>query len=632
MIAGLVIMVAFLAFLAYFAVTLPIADEQRPETASTALVLEDREGDIFDTRGAFRGDAVTLAELPSYVPAAVVSIEDRRFYSHIGVDPIGLARAMVANLLAGDIRQGGSTITQQLARVLYLTRERTLTRKIHELMIALWLEARMTKEEILARYLNEVYFGGGAYGIDGAARRYFAKPATELSLSEAAMLAGLVKAPSALSPTTNMEGARARAEVVLHTMVETGAIDAEAAERASTNPATLAIDSEAHPDRHYFSDWVARQVEQELNPARGAAYVATTLDPELQDLAARVVGDALSAKGAELNVGQAALVAMAPDGAILAMVGGRDYQESQFNRAVQARRQPGSLFKIFVYLAALDAGFAPGDTMVDKPVAIEGWTPENYGEEYRGPVALKTALARSINSIAVQLADEVGIDTVIAKARRLGVTADLRRDLSLALGTSEVTLIEMTGAFAGISNGGEEVSPWGIAEVRRHDRTVYRHRPDAAKAVGEAVLPWKREQILEMMRSVVTSGTGQRAAFDWPAAGKTGTSQDYRDAWFVGFTEHLVAGVWVGNDDDSPTRGVTGGTLPAEIWRSFMAQAHVLEGFPPPRPMLASPATSAAPPADAPARQASSPPPARRETSFERDLRRLGDAIRSIFD
>lgn len=633
LIGGLALSLLLIAFFGYFALALPIGrEEARPGAEATALVLADRNGDRFGTRGDFIGDRVELAELPPYVPAAVISIEDRRFYSHFGVDPIGLARATFANLVAGDIRQGGSTITQQLARVLYLSHERTFTRKIHELMVALWLESRMTKDEILARYLNEVYFGGGAHGIDGAARRYFAKPASRLTLSEAAMLAGLVKAPSALAPTRNLEGARARAEVVLATMVETGAVTQEMADYARANPAALAVDSAAHRDRHYFSDWIAHQFGQRMNPARGAVQVVTTLDPELQDLAAEVVASTLAEKGAEANVGQAALVAMAPDGAVLAMVGGRSYEESQFNRAVQARRQPGSLFKIFVYLAALDAGYRPGDTLVDRPVNVGGWTPENYGETYRGPIPLKTALASSLNSISVQLAEEVGVDRVIAKARSLGITTDLRRDLSLALGTSEVTLIEMTGAFAGIANGGDLVRPWGIAEVRRDGEPVFRHRPDEAGAASEAVLPWKRDQILEMMRAVVTAGTGQRAAFDWPAAGKTGTSQEHRDAWFVGFTDHLIAGVWVGNDDESPMNGVTGGSLPAEIWREFMAEAHVMKAYPkprPPKPAQPAPQIVRSEPPPAPARQAPQP---RRETSFERDLRRLGDAILSIFD
>lgn len=633
LIGGLTLSLLMIAFLGYFFLTLPIGQEDgRPSAEATALVLADRNGDRFGTRGAFVGDMVELAELPPYVPAAVISIEDRRFYRHFGVDPIGLARAAVANLLAGDIRQGGSTITQQLARVLYLNRERTFSRKIHELMIALWLESRMTKDEILARYLNEIYFGGGAHGIDGAARRYFAKPASRLNLSEAAMLAGLIKAPSALAPTNNLEAARARAEVVLATMVETGAITREMAEYARAHPAELAIETAAHPDRHYFSDWVAHEFSQRMNPARGTVQVVTTLDPELQDLAAEVVASTLAEKGAEANVGQAALVAMAPDGAVLAMVGGRSYEESQFNRAVQARRQPGSLFKIFVYLAALDAGYRPSDTLVDRPVNVGGWTPENYGETYKGPIPLRTALASSINSIAVQLAEEVGVDNVIAKARSLGISTELRRDLSLALGTSEVTLMEMTGAFAGIANGGDLVRPWGIAEVLRDGEAVYRRRADRTETAGEAVLPWKRDQILDMMRAVVTSGTGQRAAFGWPSAGKTGTSQDYRDAWFVGFTDHLIAGVWVGNDDESPMKGVTGGSLPAEIWREFMAQAHVMKGYPkprPPKPVQPAPQVLRSEPPPDPARTAPQP---RRETSFERDLRRLGDAILSIFD
>jgi penicillin-binding protein 1A len=556
-------------FLAYCLWTLPFGGGLVVEATPSALVVEADDGEVFATRGVFKGEKLAPGDLPDQLAKAVIAIEDRRFHDHGGVDLRGMARAAWRNTRAGGTREGGSTITQQLARMMYLSPDRTLRRKVQEAMLALWLERQLTKDDILVRYLNTAYFGAGAYGVDAAAKRYFGKPAKELNLSEAAMLAGLVRAPSQLAPTRNPGRARERAETVLQAMVETGAITQAQAKEASAKPVVLRIPPETPPGSNYFVDVAAGDVRRLLGAGPADLALRTTLDRDLQKLAEDVVTKRLDADGQTRKVDQAALVAMTYDGAILALVGGRDYEASQFNRVTQAKRQPGSLFKLFVYLAAFEKGFSPKSVLVDAPVQIGDWEPQNASGRFRGAVNLRTAFAQSINTIAAQLADEIGIPAVIEMAKRLGVQSELPNVPSLALGSAEVTLLEMTRAFAGVA-AGQPVEPYAVRAIRGKDQALYT-RPAAATAPREVLRG--RPAMLELLTAVVREGTGKAAALKMPVAGKTGTAQEYKDAWFVGFTPELVVGVWFGNDDNSPTNRVAGGDLPARVWRDFTAQA-----------------------------------------------------------
>ncbi len=571
-VALLSVTVVIFLVLTYYAYNLPISADFGSGERRISLLLETTDGDPFGSRGKFMGRVLAGDEIPEVVKQAAVAIEDRRFYDHFGIDLRGLVRAAFTNLFAGRIRQGGSTITQQLAKVMFLSPERTFKRKIQELMLALWLEHHLTKDEILVRYLNSVYFGAGAYGIDGAARRYFNKSAGALSLNEAAMLAGLIRSPSYLAPTRNPDAAAERAELVLKAMEEVGFIDEMRTSVALTAPAKPAVLPDSTVGSNYYADWVGTQSRRLLGSVSADLTVETTFNPAMQDLAERVVGKWLAAEGERAEVGQAALLAMTPDGAVLAMVGGLDYADSQFNRVTQAKRQPGSLFKLAVYLAAFDSGLRPTSVVLDGPVLVDGWQPENHNGEYRGRVTLRTAFADSINTVAVKLAEQVGRERVIGVARRLGITSALEPVPSLALGSSEVTLLEMTAAYAAIAAGVKRVRPYGIRRIRGihgQGRTLYVYKSPQDQR-RSAILPWKRDEMVDLLMTTMREGTGTRAQFGVPAAGKTGTSQDYRDAWFIGFTADLVVGVWVGNDDNSPTAGVVGGGMPALIWRDFM--------------------------------------------------------------
>jgi 1A family penicillin-binding protein len=481
-----------------------------------------------------------------------------------------MVRAAIRNIVFGSVREGGSTITQQLARMTYLSPERTIKRKIQEAILAMWMERTLGKEEILSRYLNTAYFGAGVYGVDAAAKRYFGKTAKELSLGESAMLAGLVRAPSALAPTRHLEEARQRAALVLKAMVETGAISREQADAARRQPTVLRVPPDNPPGTNYFVDMLGGDVKRLVGSAPPDVTVRSTLDLDLQTIAENVIARRLKAEGRAKKVGQAALVALAPDGAILAMVGGRDYNESQFNRATQAKRQPGSLFKTFVYLAAFQKGLDPQMTAVDRPVQIGKWEPENYSGRFRGVVTLRAAFANSINSVAVQIADAIGIQAVIDTARKLGVQSQLPAVPSLALGAGEVTLLEMTRAFAAIAADAETVEPYAIRAIRNGDRVLYTRQKAQLQPASN---PAARAAMHDVLASVVREGTARGARISVPAEGKTGTSQSYKDAWFIGFTDDIVVGVWVGNDDSSPTRGVTGGDLPARIWNEFVSQS-----------------------------------------------------------
>jgi 1A family penicillin-binding protein len=563
-----------------------------PEALPAFLALEGQDGSLFAQRGVLRGDAIAADRLPKPLADAVVAIEDRRFGRHAGLDLRGMARALWRNIAEGRTREGGSTITQQLARLLYLSQDRTLLRKGQEALIALWLERQLPKDEILARYLSQAYFGAGARGADAAARRYFGKRAGELSLAEAAMMAGLVRAPTQLAPTRNLDGARRRAETVLAAMVETGRITASEAEAARAAPATPKVPPEPPQGPGYFADWAEAEARRLAGGLPIDLAAGTTLNPALQDLAERVVAAQLERAGPRARAGQAALVAMAHDGAVLALVGGRDYGASQFNRATQARRQPGSLFKLFVYAAALEAGMAPDSTVVDQPVRLGGWEPRNFSEGHVGATTLRLAFAHSINTVAVQLSEAVGRARVIEMARRLGLRSAVPPVPSLALGSAEATLLELTGSFATVA-AGRRVEPYGLRELRTRERTLWRFTDPLAHA-PPPLSPAVRQGMLDLLLSVVREGTGAAARLDRPVAGKTGTTQEHRDAWFIGFTADLVVGVWVGNDDNTPMHNVIGGELPATIWREVVDQAYR-------RRLLAPQGTAVAQPAPLPA-------------------------------
>lgn len=576
-----VMAVVTVALLGYLAYTLPLSDEFERKQLQVSTTLVADNGEIFAMRGRFSGEILNLKDIPPHLPQAVVSIEDHRFYDHFGLDPIGVARAAVVNMMAGEVRQGGSTITQQLAKLMFLSSERTFKRKIQEAMIALWLEHRLSKEAILVRYLNKVYLGAGAYGVDGAAQRYFNKSARELTLAESAMLAGLIRAPSYLAPTRNLDAARARARRVIHSMVQNGFITEATAETANVDQVELAVNpnTQITAGSRYFADWIAAEARSILGPLSADLTVQTSLNVKLQGLAESTLSRWLNEEGSRRNVEQGAMVVLDHEGAILAMVGGRNYDESQFNRATQAHRQPGSLFKLFVYLAAFDAGMTPDSIMIDQPLKVGEWQPQNYGGEYRGEVTLRTAFAESVNSVAVQLSEQVGRGRVIGVARSLGVKSPLKSHPSLALGASEVTLMEMAASYAAIAADVKKVTPFGIRSVRGQSRKLFEHKP-VQVSQQDATLPWKRREMLDLLITTVDSGTGKAARMPSPVAGKTGTTQDYRDAWFVGFTSDIVVAIWLGNDDSSPTDRVSGGDMPARIWRDFIAAAYQLDTVP----------------------------------------------------
>ena len=561
--------IALGSVLAWYAYGLPDIEGISQATRRPGITLVAADGTPISSSGEIHGRSVTVAELPPALPRAVLAVEDRRFYQHWGIDPRGLARAMWVNLKAGGVVQGGSTITQQLAKVLFLSPDRTLERKVQEALLALWLETRFTKDEILSLYLNRVYLGAGTYGVDAAARRYYGKPAERVGLYEAAQLAGLLKAPTRYSPANDPAEAAARTRVVLAAMVDVGYItDDQAAEALASKPAVRAL---AARRARYFADWIMAQVNDFVGRVDADLTVVTTLDSRIQTVAEQEVAALLDGEGAKRGAHQAAFLALSPDGAVRAMVGGRDYAQSQFNRAVQARRQPGSAFKPFVYLAALENGRRPDHRMVDRPVEVDGWRPRNYAGRYYGEVTLREAFARSLNSVAVRLSEEAGRQRVAEVARRLGISSELEVSPSIALGTSEVSLLELTGSYATFANRGRGVWPYGITEIRdASGRVLYRRQGGGPGRVvgGRAV-----DQMTNLMTAVVEWGTGKAAKLDRPAAGKTGTSQEFRDAWFVGFTNELVAGAWFGNDDGTPMKKVTGGGLPARLWGRVMTRA-----------------------------------------------------------
>jgi penicillin-binding protein 1A len=531
------------------------------------------DGSIIANRGTTGGEALALEDMSPYLPQAIVAIEDRRFYSHFGVDPLGLARAFITNLTTGHMVQGGSTLTQQLAKNLFLSPDRTLERKVQEVLLAFWLEQKYTKDQILAMYLNRVFFGSNAYGVEAASRRYFNKSARDVNLGEAALLAGLVKAPSRLSPARDPEAANARAQVVLQAMRDQGFIsDDEVKTAMSQTPAK----AKRYWDGagHYVADMVMDELPSLIGDVKEDIIVDTTIDKTLEKRAEQSITDVLGKEGAKLDASQAALVSIDGTGAIRALVGGRDYADSQFNRAVKAKRQPGSSFKPFVYATALEKGLTPFTVFNDAPIRIGDWTPENYEKKYSGQVTLATALAKSLNTVAAQLVMYDGPDQVIKLAHRLGIESELQPNASIALGTSEVSLMELTGAYAAFMNGGYKATPHVIRRVTTADgsKVLYENTYDSPpRVLSEAIAA----NMNAMMMGVIDQGTGRSAKLPgWQAAGKTGTTQNSRDALFVGFTSNLTTGVWFGNDDGKPMKKVTGGGLPAKAWQEYMIAAH----------------------------------------------------------
>ncbi|MDI1296822.1 MAG: PBP1A family penicillin-binding protein [bacterium] len=557
------IVAAFLALLmiviAWLAVTAPMSRSLKP-IAPPSISLMSSDGHLIARRGAVIDKPVAIADLPTHVPQAFMAIEDRRFYSHWGVDPRGVARAMWHNIWSDGSSQGGSTITQQLAKGVFLSSDRTFGRKAREALIAFWLEAWLTKDQILERYLSNVYFGDNVYGLRAASLHYFDRPPERLTIAQAAMLAGLLKAPSRLAPTSNLKGARTRAALVTQAMVEAGYITK--AQRDALAPARLNVrETPESVSGTYFADWVLPEARDRAGAVYGAQEVATTLDWRIQRLAEAAI------RRAPLGQAQAALVAMKPDGSVVAMVGGKNYATSAFNRAVQAKRQPGSTFKLFVYLAAFRAGMTPEDRIDDTPITTGTYRPANHGGKYRGSITLRQAFAASSNVAAVRLTQKVGVDAVIKVARDLGVKAPLTQDLSLALGTSEIPLVELAQAYAAVAAGAYPVAAHGL--------------PPEEQGWFEKLMQRQHHfsnDELDMMRDLLSSaanrGTGSAAALRTSTFGKTGTTQDSRDAIFVGYAGGLVTAVWIGNDDNSPLPGGSaGGGVPARIWRNFMAGA-----------------------------------------------------------
>lgn len=549
--------------------------------AGNDVTVLDAKGRMIARRGLTQGESIKVGELPRYVGNAFIAVEDKRFRSHWGIDPWGLMRAAYADWREGAYVQGGSTLTQQLAKNLFLTPDRTLERKIEEAILAVYLETRYSKDEILTQYLNRVYFGAGVYGIEAASERFYGKPARELSLTEAAMLAGSVKAPSRYNPEASTKASLARAALVLQAMEEQDFIDAGQRERATAVRPKIAH-SYATPGAGYFVDFVISQIPQFVGKPKERLIVETTIDVDVQRLAEYALTRALDKDGAKLGASQGALVAMTPDGALRALVGGRSYDDSTFNRATDAMRQPGSAFKAFVYLAALEHGHHLDDEVFDGPVTIGNWKPGNYEGAYEGNITLAHALAHSSNSAAVQLTNEVGPAQVVRVAHRLGIADKLLAVPSLALGTSEVTPLELTSGYAAFANGGIGVVSYGIVRIRTASgKTLYQRKESG---IGRVMSPENNAEMTDMMIGTVAEGTGRAAALrDRPVAGKTGTSQDYRDAWFVGFSADYVTGVWIGNDDNSSMKKATGGGLPARIFKAFMDDA---ERNLPPRPLV----------------------------------------------
>ena len=564
-----------LGLIAYYGAQMPAATTWAVPDRPPNVRIVSTNGQLVANRGMTGGEAVGLHEMSPYIPQAVMAIEDRRFYSHFGVDPVGLGRAMTQNVIDRRVSQGGSTLTQQLAKNLFLTPAQTIERKVQEVLMAFWLEHKFTKDQILEMYLNRVYFGSGSYGVEAASRRYFGKSARDVSLSEASLLAGLLQAPSRLSPARDPAAAERRAQLVLTAMRDQNRIGDSEMTTAMSTPAVRAPAFWTGSE-HYFADRVMDELREVIGEVRQDIVVETTVDLILQTYAESSIRSLIDKEGSKYNVSQGALVSIDPSGAVRAIVGGYDYATSQFDRASAARRQPGSAFKPFVFMAALENGLFPDTAINDAPVKYGNWAPRNYNDKYYGRVTLTEGLARSLNSVAVQLARQVGPAAIVETAWRMGIESDLQTNLSISLGTSEVTPLELTAAYVPFSNGGHRPDVHFVTRVKSaKGEVLFERRPSQGPRVARADVIGMMNS---MMAQTVTDGTARRAAFGWPAAGKTGTTQNARDAWFVGYTAKLTTGVWFGNDDGKPTKNMTGGSLPAMAWNEFMAAAH--EGVP----------------------------------------------------
>ncbi len=559
--------------LIYFTLRFPDPLAYRRNAGEPLVRVLARDGSVIAERGGVPA-YVPFELIPERITNAVLATEDRRFWSHWGLDPAGLSRAVIANFKAGRITEGGSTLTQQLAKNMFLTSERTFGRKAQELVMALWLELRLSKAEILELYLNRVYFGSGAYGVEAAARKYFDKSASELTLAEAAVIAGLLKAPSRYAPSSNPVQAIERGRSVISKMRAAGLVTPEEEAKALADTVRFSDGGKAErAGTGYVVDAVLEQVQRLGLSEGGDIVIDTTIEPGIQRLASASLQRAIEKDGSMAAVSQGAAVVLDTDGGIRGLVGGASYDASQYNRALKAKRQPGSSFKPFVYLAALEKGLTPQSLVYDLPLEVGGWTPKNDNGKYQGAITLAEALAQSVNTVAARLLIDAGATKVAAVARRLGIQSDLRKDASLALGASEVTMLELAGAYVPFANGGHVVEPYLVRRIRlASGRVLYTREAPAPKQVLAAA---HVSEMNAMLNGAVAHGTGKRARLDkWQAAGKTGTSQDFRDAWFVGYTSALVAAVWLGNDDGQPTNRVMGGGLPATIWREIMSAAH----------------------------------------------------------
>ena len=556
-------------WIGYCYLTLPDIEKAISRTRQPSTMIIAENGNEIHNFGSIYSEVVFLDELPPYVADAVISTEDHRFYTHFGFDIISFSRAMLINLWHGRYVQGGSTITQQVAKNLFLTADKNIKRKVQELLLAFWLEYHLTKEQILTLYLNRVYLGSGTYGIEAASQKFFQKSSRDINLLEAAVIAGMLKAPSRYNPSASEERARERAAVVLDNMVKNQKITEEQRQNALHMRLGPEKTYRVRGGRH-FADWAYGEVNAYIGERDEDVYAATTLDQNLQQQAERILEEELK-KAEGKNVSQGAIVVLDKLGAVKAMVGGINYNKSQFNRAVQALRQPGSAFKPFVYLTALEQGFLPEDTVNDTPINIRGWKPENSDKKYYGEVTLRYAFKCSLNLAAINLASAVGRGNVIKTARQMGITTPIDNTPAMALGTFEVRVLDMAVAYASIANGGYEVWPYTIKEIYNKEgfQLYMRETEEPNRILDENAVAL----LTSMMQDVIDSGTGKRAKLPFFAAGKTGTSQDYRDAWFAGFTDNYVAVVWVGNDDNSPMKGVTGSNIPAGIWKRVMLAA-----------------------------------------------------------
>ncbi len=564
--------IALALFFAWLWLTLPSIDDLNRVTKTPSIVVRAENGEIIGSYGDVYGEYIAYRDLPKPLIDSLLATEDRNFYHHFGIDPLGLARAIYTNFRAHRLVQGGSTITQQLAKNVFLSPDRTLMRKLREALLAFKLESRFSKNDIITIYLNRVYLGAGTYGVDAAAHRYFGKSARNLTLSESALITGLLKAPSRYAPTGNATLARKRAEQVLINMQDAGYLDdKQLAQGTAELKSLMSRRNEGARSTMYFTDWVVDQIPDLIGNVNADLEVTTTLSPQLQLAAEHAIAGVMDKKGEAMNASQAALVSMQPDGAVRALIGGRSYGESQYNRAVQGKRQPGSAFKLFVYLTALENGMSPDSAVEDRPIRIGKWQPQNYKNGYQGEMSMREALAQSINTVAVSLSERFGRNNVIQMAERLGITSELRPDPSIALGSNELSLMELTTAYAHLAAQGLSVQPYGILLIKTSDgKPLYQRRePSRAAELSQETVG----MMDDMLMHVVTDGTGKAARIGRDVAGKTGTTSDYKDAWFIGFTPELATGVWVGNDDATPMKKVTGGSLPASIWHDYMQPA-----------------------------------------------------------